>query len=187
MPIIDRRTQASAYTTNARGISIMTQRGSTHRSIGNIDAIVLHQMGFSRGSTEDAFDRVIAHFCILLNGTVLQLRDYGDILNDAYGGRGVELEFEGDLVPHGTMVPPAVQINAGRELISSIIRDLGTVRGIYAHIQFNPRGRPYCCGPHIWKNIGEWASNRFSLNTLPRRATGEIPSEWRDSQYQIVP
>lgn len=186
MDIIDRRSQAAAQTHNLRGIQILTQNGSAHRSRGRITAIVLHQMGFSRRSAEDAFDSVIAHFCILLNGTVIQLRDYGDVLNDAYGGRGVELEFEGDFVPHGAMSPTGVQILAGRELVSSIIRELGSIRGIFAHIQFNPHGRPYCCGPHIWKNIGEWAGNNLGLNMSPPHARASIPDEWLDSQYQIV-
>lgn len=187
MNIIDRRTQASAYTTNLDGKSILTTRGSTRRSRSRINAIVLHQMGFSRGSSIASFDRVIAHFAILLSGTVLQLRNYEDILNDAYGGHGMELEFEGNFPNRGAMVPTASQILAGRELVIKIKTDLGTIRGIYAHRHFNPGGRAYCPGPHIWKNIAGWAGNSFGLSMAPSNSRGQVPADWLSDQYRILP
>ena len=186
MIILDRRAEASSHTTNLRGLQILTTQGSTHRSRARINAVVLHQMGFSRASAQDGFDSVIAHFCILSDCVVLQLRSYEDVLNDAYGGHGVELEFEGDFVPHGSGIPPAVQMIAGRELVQMICNDLGTISGIFAHLQFNPHGRPYCCGPHIWKNIGEWSSNLLGLRTTAPQQRVAIPEEWSNSSYQIV-
>lgn len=186
MILIDRTSQTGSVTHNLRGIQILTARGAQHRSATRIDAIVLHQMGFSRGSARDGFDAVIAHFCVLLDGTVLQLRSYGDVLNDAYGGRGVEIEFEGDFIPHGMMVPPTVQILAGRELVSSIVTELGTIRKIFAHVQFNPHGRPYCPGPHIWRNVACWAANNFSLQTALPHARGVIPASWTGSEFLLI-
>lgn len=186
MNFIDRREQAGSHTTNLRGLSILTTLGATRRSRSRINAIVLHQMGFSRNSAANSFDRVIAHFAILLDGTVLHLRDYEAVLNDAYGGHGVELEFEGDFPSHGTMLPTGAQVLAGRELVSKIVSDLGTIRGIYAHRHFNPHGRAYCPGPHIWKNIAEYAANTFSLRMSPPHSRGEIPAEWLGENYRIL-
>lgn len=191
MQVIDRRAQTSSITQDRNGRSILTRRGSTTRSRERIDAIVLHQMSFSRGSGTERFDTVIAHFAVLLDGTVLQLRNYEDILNDAYGGRGVEIEFEGHFPcggrgHGGVLLPTAVQIVSGRELAAQIVNDLGTVRGIYAHRHFNPEQKGCCPGPHVWFNVGEWAARSMNLNTSPAGARGSIPDSWRDSSLQIV-
>lgn len=58
------------------------------RDLSDINALVLHQMGFNRGTELDSYNKVKAHFVILQDGTLGQLHPLdinlmaSDTLND---------------------------------------------------------------------------------------------------------
>jgi hypothetical protein len=80
------------------GEPIPVFRGRRSRPLAGIDSIVLHQTGFwqsARGDDLSAYDRMIAHFVLLPNGTVLQLRELEARLNSASLDYGVDIEVVG--------------------------------------------------------------------------------------------
>ncbi|WP_031432425.1 peptidoglycan recognition protein family protein [Methylomarinum vadi] len=97
-------------TEHTRRITISNQRsartgelisifdGRRTRPLAAIDSIMLHQTGFfqsARGNNIAAYDHMIAHFTVLPNGTVLQLRDLEARLNSIAKDYGLHIEFVG--------------------------------------------------------------------------------------------
>ncbi len=97
-------------TENTRHITISNQRsqvtgeligifdGRRTRPLSAIDSIMLHQTGFfqsARGNNVAAYDHMIAHFVVLPNGTILQLRDLEARLNSIAKDYGLHVEFVG--------------------------------------------------------------------------------------------
>lgn len=139
--------------------------GPRTRALSGVDAIILHQTGFwqsARGDNPAAYDRMIAHFVILPNGTVLQLRELEARLNSASQNYGVDIEVvgcfnaesfdceiwrssitEGRERPRGCSpyavthslgeLPTLAQIEAGRRLIAALT-DLEPIRGQIRYI-----------------------------------------------------
>ncbi|MDX2154212.1 MAG: hypothetical protein SFV54_25960 [Bryobacteraceae bacterium] len=189
LTIIDRTAETAGITHNLSGIQILTRASDTTRELSRINAIVLHQMNFSRGGDVTLYDTVIAHYAVLTDGSVLQLRPLTDILNDAHSGPGVEIEFASPVGGYPSVQrirrgaaerPHHVQIEAGRKLVEHI-RGLfpSNLRFIYSHQQFNPTVKGNCPGPHLWYNIGEWAKLKFALRS--EGVSNSIPAAWTDS------
>lgn len=97
-------------TEHTRHITISNQRSSVTgeligifdgrrtRPLSAIDSIMLHQTGFfqsARGNNVGAYDHMIAHFVVLPNGTILQLRDLETRLNSIAKDYGLHIEFVG--------------------------------------------------------------------------------------------
>ena len=68
------------------------------RSRGVIEAVVLHQTGFSRGLDPTRYLKVTAHFVVLEDGRVLQLHPLAAKLwaSDSFNNRSVAVEFVGN-------------------------------------------------------------------------------------------
>lgn len=157
-----------------------------------VDAVVLHQMGLSRGNDLRRYLQVTSHFVILPDGTVAQLHPMSAQLlaSHDFNHRSVAIEFAGNLrstrgqwwrpETYGRDTLTAAQVESGRKLL----RELGKhgVRFVYAHRQsFIERGNDP--GPEIWASVGQWAVDTLGMSDGgPGFVVGSgqpIPDEWR--------
>ena len=140
----------------------------TPRDLSEIDSIVLHQMGFSRGSDPTKYLGVPAHFIVLPDGTVGQLHDFETYLYTSNGlnSRSIGVAIAGNFPnvdgewwkpeKFGADRPTAAQINAIQGLIRYIgqaLEDQGEkLRGVFAHRQSSAakRNDP---GPDVWRGV----------------------------------
>ncbi|HEY8504239.1 MAG TPA: N-acetylmuramoyl-L-alanine amidase [Gemmataceae bacterium] len=193
--IVDRRSSVLRH-------PVGRDRPRGKRPAGAIDAVVLHQMGFSRGANASAYDGVPAHFAVLPDGTVLHLHDATTLLH-ASNDRGIAVEFAGNFPNEqgrawaaqrfGSHTPPREQIIAGRLLVMYLARVLG-VRFVFAHRQANAGRKPNCPGPHIWYNVGEWCVANLGLDdggtgyaiSSRTRKGAPIPNGWRDPRFELL-
>jgi len=199
MAFIDR---TAHVTRNSTGRSRV--KGYRMNAIG-VDAVVLHQMGFNRGSATESFDTVTAHFAVLRNGDVLLLHPIDEYLHASNGlnARGIAIEFEGafpsergrwhrDVPTIQQILPTLAQITAARKLITGL-RNRGTIAHIFAHRQSNGDQKSNCPGPHVWYNVGQYFVNSGLLSdggrgfTFSRgsRTGMPIPDAWRDPSLKI--
>ena len=157
-----------------------------------VDAVVLHQMSFSRGTDPARYHRVKAHFIVLPDGTVAQLHPVSARLSASGGfnSRSVAIEFAGNLKSaNGNWWKPnsfgrdsltSAQVAAGRSLLRLLHRE--GVRFVFAHRQSDPdRGNDP--GPEIWSSVAEWAIKTLEMSDggPEYRLDGGrvIPEEWR--------
>lgn len=180
---------------------------SKPRKMGLVNSLVLHGMGFDRGSDPTKYDKVNAHFIILRDGQIVQLQPLNRYLkaSNGFNKYAVSVEFAGNhrsykgkcwrpetFGCHNLTVP---QVQSGRYLIdflASILPDMGSpgLQGVYAHRQSSKK-KPNGPGPEIWYNIGEWASSERGLYTGTddgyKIGDGRaIRDEWRDPKHGIV-
>ncbi len=186
-PIVDR----TAFTDKKH--RIMT------RASAAIDTVVLHQLSYSRGGVVSAYDTVVAHFVVLLEGIILKLHPIDAYLaaSSALNDYSVSIEFAGNLPNEnnyywpgnsGRHVPTAEQIAAGRDLVRLLNEQYG-IGYIHAHRQgegvVNGVGhdRTNCPGPDIWYQIGEWAVAELGMDDGGKdfkEGRGlTIPDAWR--------
>ena len=168
----------------------------TPRDLSGVDSIVLHQMGFSRGSDPKKYLGVPAHFVVMPDGTVAQLHDFQTYLYTSNGlnSRSIGVEIAGNFPnvdgkwwnpeKFGTDRPTDEQIDAIQGLIRYIgqaLKDQGqTLRGVFAHRQSSAakRNDP---GPDVWRGVSpvfaelglEDVSN-FSIDS-----GAPIPESWK--------
>lgn len=211
MNLIDRTGETRGITESRQrsrrtGEFIPIFRGARTREPGDIDSIVLHQTSFSqsaRGNRIDRYDHTIAHFVVLPNGTVLQLRALETRLNSIAADNGIHIEFVGLFYDDRFTcrmlrrrrsrreLPTISQIHDGRELLT-YLRSLEPIRGqlryILAHRQITTMGsdRDNCPGPHIWYNLGKWAVDTLGMSSA-RSEARPIPPSWEDPRFQIPP
>ncbi len=172
------------------------------RSIEDIDAIVLHQMGFSRGSDPTKYLGVPAHYVVMPDGVVAQLHPWETYLytSNALNSGSIGVEIAGNFPNEsgqwwspekfGTDQPTPEQLRSIKGLIRYIdrgLRDQGQrLRGVYAHRQSSAakRNDP---GPDVWRAVSPvFADLRlddvsdFSIDGgLP------IPESWKASQGAV--
>ena len=163
------------------------------RSRGVIEAVVLHQTGFSRGLDPSRYLKVTAHFVVLEDGHVLQLHPLAAKLwaSDSFNNRSVAVEFVGNFKSaagkwwkpekYGMHEPTPAQIDAGRKLLMMLRRN--GIKYVYAHRQ-SAGDRGNDPGPEIWQGVGEWGVRRLGLSDGgPGYIEGSgapIPSTWRE-------
>ena len=157
-----------------------------------IDAVVLHQMGFSRGNDLHRYRKVTAHFVIAPDGGVAQLHPLSARLSASHGfnARSVAIEFAGNLQSvngrwwrpetYGRNTLTDAQIEAGRRLLR-LLRAQG-VRFVLAHRQ-SDADRGNDPGPEIWSQVGQWAVAELEMSDGGPGYfidTGyPIPNSWR--------
>lgn len=153
-----------------RHLAPASKRG---RRSQTVDAVVLHQMGFSRGSDLQRYLNVTAHFVIMPDGAVGQLHPLSARLpaSNGFNGRSVAVEFAGNFpASNGKWWRPETygrdqltkpQVAAGRRLLLHL-SSLG-VRFVFAHRQ-SSESRGNCPGPDIWRTVGLWAVEQLRMS-----------------------
>lgn len=161
------------------------------RSLTRVDGIMLHQMGFDRGNAPSEYLRIIGHYAVLRDGTILKLRDHEAFLNDARSGSSIHVEFAGNYpdesVASPTSTPTLRQIRSGRWLMRVICESPGLhIRHVVSHRQWNFGGRPNDPGPHLWFNVAVWAKSALGLTGVASAANGrDNPASWESSRFDI--
>ena len=168
--LVDRRAYAQ--------LSEKAARHTRSRPVEDVYALVLHQMGFSRGSDPSRYDRVTAHYLVLPDGTVVWLHDHTTRLPAAGGLNegSLSVEFAGNFPSRARSTKPAhfwnpktqgmdqltdAQIVGGRGLVAMLHRQ-GWLTHILAHRQGGPE-RQNDPGPDVWREIGAWAVREYEL------------------------
>ncbi len=146
-------------------------------------AFVLHQMAFKRMgrvsrkySDPESYINTGAHFCILLDGRIIQLHPLSRMIwhGNCVSPRSVAVEFEGNFPNvqgrwwvdstssvQNKDVPTQAQYDSGKFLTSYLKVVLGTTH-ILAHRQSSD-SRENDPGPDIWYNVGQWAIDNLGL------------------------
>lgn len=168
--IVDRRAHAH-LTDEARAHTRL-------RALDGVYALVLHQMGFSRGSEPSRYDRVTAHYVVLPDGGIYWLHEHTTRLPAASGLNSISIsvEFAGNLPSQPRSTDPrrfwspstfgmdqltAAQAAGGRALIAELRRQ-GWLTHVLAHRQ-GGANRQNCPGPDVWREVGAWAVRELGL------------------------
>ncbi len=183
-----------------RAFAQLTANAAEHtrsRPAEDVYALVLHQMGFSRGSDPERYDKVTAHYVVLPDGGVYQLHDHTQRLPAAGGLNtgSVSVEFAGNLPSrarsthrshfwrpdtHGSNQLTGAQVAGGRMLVDTLFRQ-GWLSHILAHRQGGP-GRGLDPGPDIWREVGAWAVWQYGLEwggpSFAVNGGSPIPAHW---------
>ncbi|PRQ02056.1 peptidoglycan recognition protein family protein [Enhygromyxa salina] len=157
-----------------------------------VDAVVLHQMAFSRGNDLLSYRKVTAHFVVTPDGTIGQLHPVNARLSASHGfnSRSVAIEFAGNLrsvngnwwrpETYGRDTLTREQIEAGRKLLMLLKRQ--GIRFVLGHRQ-SDADRGNDPGPEIWSSIAQWGIEKLRLSDGgPEYSidTGRpIPESWR--------
>ncbi|MEA5552823.1 peptidoglycan recognition family protein [Anabaena cylindrica UHCC 0172] len=164
---------------------------------GNVYALVLHQMAFSRGDDIKKYDRVTAHFIITPNGAIAQLHPISAYLytSNGFNKHSVAVEFAGNFPSirgkcwqpkppaksHGCHTLTSAQITAGRFLIQYLISKTGLTH-VLAHCQSSAT-RANDPGPDIWYHVGQWAVENLGMKDggagFKVGNGSPIPDSWR--------
>jgi phosphatidylserine/phosphatidylglycerophosphate/cardiolipin synthase-like enzyme len=176
---------------------------SNYRDPRKLWAFVLHQMAFKRrGPVSKQYSDPLgylktgAHFCIMLDGRIIQLHAFSRFIWHAQciSPRSVAVEFEGnfpnisgrwwidkDSTVQNKDQPTAAQFDAGRFLASYLKIVLGTTH-ILAHRQSSDT-RENDPGPDIWYNVGQWAIDNLGMTdggaTFKCGTGNPILAQWR--------
>lgn len=168
------------------------------RDPAEVDLVVLHQTG-------PRFDplRLKAHALVRADGEVVQLHPW--LARMRYGSgpignsRGVNVEIEANLPgryhrgegrwaqePRDVWDADArrAQVLAARALLAALKAELPALRYVCAHRTLQggetSRRRAGCCGPDLWREVGEWAVAELGLELLPTAPGGlDLPDDWR--------
>jgi N-acetyl-anhydromuramyl-L-alanine amidase AmpD len=181
-------------TAKAKPKSTTINSRKTPRDLTTIDAVVLHQMAFSRGSDLNRYLRVGSHFIIMPDGKVGQLYPFATYLNasNTLNRRSVAIEFAGNFpntrnqcwnaTKFGCHQLTQQQIDAGRCLLSHLKDKLPSMKHVFAHRQ-SSASRSNDPGPAIWRNVAEWAISNLGYDGSSRAHAENrgrpIPADWR--------
>ncbi len=170
------------------------------RAPDEIDLVVLHQTGTRAGLSQTALDKTRAHALILDSGEILHLHPWTARLRYGSGpwnARCISIEHRAnlpgryvaekgrwwrpDLVPPDAWDPDArrAQVLASRRLLRLLRSELPALRYVAAH-RMVQKGKGGCCGPDIWREVGEWALSSLGLELMTVAPTGSVlPTTWR--------
>jgi hypothetical protein len=190
-------TSSTASISDRTHLTLKSARVKT-RALSNVDAVVLHQMAFSRGNDPKKYDRVRAHYTILPDGRIYRLHpDNAHVsTSNGFNGRSVGVEFAGNFPntkgkcwspkTNGCHQVTDAQVRAGRALLRDLKSRLG-ITHVFAHRQ-SSGSRENDPGPDIWYHVAEWARRSLGLSDggpgyWIRNAVGAdgnpIPDAWR--------
>ena len=147
------------------------------RAVSEVRAIVLHQTGFEWKPTNPKWPEVRAHFVVLRDGTVLMNFDPRKQLR--YGSNHanpfcVTIEHEGNygssdgkfFMPEKfgkSYLADSPRLVAASKALIKWLKDAYPITHVYAHRQWD-NGKGNCCGPEIWRAIGQWAISALGLS-----------------------
>ena len=187
MILIDRTDAAASVTRTRNGRNIYSRGNSrARRDTSHVDGIILHQTAFVSDRIE-RFDFVIANYIVMQDGRVLYVRPIEAALNSVGTDRRcIDIEVVGRYpamsargrVANGPL-PPRAQIQGCRALVDQLARDRVLTK-IFAHAQFRQKN---CPGPHLWRNVGEWAISNLHLSSAGRGRP--VPEQWRSDSLVI--
>lgn len=180
----------------------LSQKAKPHtrtRDPGQVDAVVLHQMGFSRGNDPSRYDSVTAHYKILPDGTIIYSHPWSTRLPAANGfnSRSVSVEFAGNFPkrigsrdPKDFWNPSKMGMNnltpAAARAGQALMRHLfgRGIRYVFAHRQ--SANKTIDPGPAVWFNVGEYAK-RLGMSDGGENyhisGGSAIPDYWREGVY----
>lgn len=173
-------------------------------------AIVIHQMGFSRGNDPYKYRKVTAHYIITPDGTIAQLHPVTAYLYAANGFNegGISIEFAGNFPSESRSTQPSdfykpdkmgmdqltvAQVESGRWLVEYlhdvVLPDINQdLTVMVAHRQSGAQ-RQNDPGPDVWANVGQWAVNVIGLSDGgPGFTVGgghPIEDEWREAPLLV--
>lgn len=164
------------------------------RPASQVDALVLHQMAFSRGNDPARYRKVNSHYIITPDGRIVQHHPVTAYLwaSNYFNSRSVAVEFAGNFPSlrgrcwkpekYGCHALTDAQAAAGRDLLRHLKRTLG-ITHVFAHRQAS-NTRSNCCGPDIWYRVGQWGVDTLGLSDggpgwHHPKAGEAIPEEWR--------
>ena len=153
-----------------------------------ITSLVLHHMAFKRKdkrghlSNPESYLMTGAHFCIMLDGRIIQLHPISRFIWHSHGTspRSVGVEFEGNFpneegkwwyerdkttgkkININEDIPTQAQFESGKFLLSYLKLVIG-LRNVLAHCQ-SSKDREGDPGPDIWFNVGEWGLANLGLS-----------------------
>jgi len=145
-----------------------------------VTGVVLHQMGFSRGSDPSKYDAVTAHYKILPDGTIVWSHDHRVRLPAAnkFNGYTISVEFAGNLPSvegsrdprhywspetHGMNNLTNAQKMSGRWLMRHLNKRYG-IRYVFGHVQ-SEAGKGNDPGPAIWRNVAMYAKTALGMSS----------------------
>lgn len=140
------------------------------------------------------FARVRSHFVVQVSGLVLQLHPITAQLR--FGSShanpwAITIEHEGNFPvayrsgkaeywqgdKFGRSVLGAAQVEASRALLSWLASQIpGLQVGTHRQIEEEKAG---CCGPDIWREVGQYAIDSLGLVAMPTEGGLDIPDDWR--------
>lgn len=166
------------------------------RTRSEIRAVVLHQTGFERPWNRARWALVHAHFVVHHDGRVTQLHAITDRMR--YGcGTGnrwaINVEHEGNYpleyrdgepvfwMPkkfgRSFLEEAPAQVTAARELLAFLAEQVaGLMVGAHRQIELDRSG---CCGPDLWREVGQWGVDVLHMPEMPVAGGRPIPDSWR--------
>lgn len=164
------------------------------RRLAEVRVAVLHQTSFEWRRDNPMWARVKAHDVVHRDGLVTELHPITARMR--YGcGEGnrfaVNIEVEGNLPleyrdgepiywrpeTYGRSILTDPQIAAARELVTWLRGQVpGLMVGCHRQIELDRSG---CCGPDIWRHVGQWAVDELGMVEMPVAGGRPIPDSWR--------
>ncbi len=191
-----------------RAIVVKSEITSSYRDPSALFSLVLHQMAFTRSkngvpSDPNKFLKIGAHFCILRDGRIIQLHPISRMIWHAQclSHKSVGVEFEGNFPNiNGKWwkdkdskyiqkdIPSQAQYDSGM-FLAKYLKVILSITNINAHRQ-SSENRTNDPGPHIWKNVGEWAISNLGLTdggNAGKCGTGSaIDPRWRTFNSNLI-
>jgi hypothetical protein len=201
----------SASIVNATAYARPNSRAAPYvrsRDPRQVNSVVLHQMGFSRGNDFRDYIGVTAHYVILPDGKIYQLYGHDVRLpaSDDFNATSVAVEFAGNMpsrplssdpdrywFPSGREGSPIymnhltnAQAKSGRALLRHL-RDKG-IHFVFGHSQ-STAGRGNDPGPEVWGAVAEYGIRKLGMSDGgPNYAIGSgqpIRQSWHDA-YAVM-
>jgi len=169
---------------------------SRPRPVTDIDGLVLHQMGFSRGNDPRKYLGVPSHYIITADGLISQLHDWETYLytSSNLNRHTISVEVAGNFrggngkwrkpEKFGADMPTPAQIQALRDLTAYVQRELARqgieMDALWAHRQ-GSMNRGIDPGPDIWSQVVPWSNQELGLvdRSDEERGGMTIPESWK--------
>lgn len=168
-------------------------KGPGSRDASNVDSLVLHQTGFTRGNEPEKYFKVTAHFVITPDGKIIWIHPFDEYLqaSNTLNSRSVAVEFVGNFPANngecwnpekfGCHTPSEAQLEAGRYLVKWLVDVQPGFQAVFSHRQ-SAASRGNDPGPMIWREVGEYAIHELGLVDIRDETYGKgrpIPAAWR--------
>lgn len=168
------------------------------RALSEIQAAILHQTGFSWKLDNRLWPKVRAHFVVHRSGLISQNHPIAERMRVGSGLANawcITIEHEGnyalrygddgrprywspDRFGRDRLEDSPRQVQAARALLAHLAAELPGLRvGAHRHVEGAKSG---CCGPDLWREIGQHAIDHLGMPEVSRFADGlDVPADWR--------